>query len=60
MTDVPTPAPPTDTDSRLIATPYDGEADLVTIHPANPSDAERLSAWLTAEGEAYVSLAAWR
>lgn len=58
MTDVLTPALPTDTDSRLVATPYEGKADLLTIHPADPTDAEQLSAWLTAEGEAYVSLAA--
>jgi len=51
---------PTGTDSRLVATPYEGEEDLLTIHPADPTDAERLSAWITAEGDGYVSLAVWR
>ena len=59
MTDAHTPSP-TDPDSRLVATPYDGEADLLTIHPAAPPDDKQLSAWITAEGEAYVSLATWR
>lgn len=47
-------------DGRLVSTLYDGEADLLTLHPANPTADETLSAWITAEGGAYVSLMAYR
>lgn len=47
-------------DGRLISTLYEGEADLLTLHPAEPTEDEKLSAWITAKGEAYVSLMAYR
>lgn len=43
----------------LVGSLYDGEEDLLTLHPADPPEDKRLSAWMTAEGDAYVSLAAW-
>ncbi|TQQ79348.1 hypothetical protein EGH24_12010 [Halonotius terrestris] len=43
----------------LVASLYEGEEDLLTLHPANPPEDKRLSAWMTAEGDSYVSLAAW-
>lgn len=46
-------------EGTLVASLYDGKEDLLTLHPHDPPENQRLSAWITAEGDAYVSLADW-
>lgn len=39
---------------------YDDRPDTCTIHPSDPTEHERTTAWITARGEDYVSAIAWR
>jgi hypothetical protein len=60
MSDSQRPVPPKQAiTATLVASLYDGKEDLLTLHPQDPPEDNRLSAWITAEGNAYVSLATW-
>lgn len=39
---------------------YDDQPDECTLHPPEPTDSERTTAWVTAKQGAYVSAVAWR
>lgn len=39
---------------------YDDEPDECTLHPPEPTDRERTTAWITAKEGSYVSPATWR
>lgn len=39
---------------------YDDQPDECTIHPPEPTDSERTTAWITAKEGTYVSAVAWR
>ncbi|WP_418286686.1 DUF7511 domain-containing protein [Halorubrum sp. DTA46] len=39
---------------------YDDRPDECTLHPRDPTDQERTTAWITAKQGAYVSATAWR
>lgn len=39
---------------------YDDRPDMCTIHPPDPADHERATAWITARREDCVSAFAWR
>jgi hypothetical protein len=60
MSDAERPVPPEQAiTGTLVDSCYEGKEDLLTLHLADPPENKRLSAWITAEGDAYVSLAAW-
>jgi hypothetical protein len=39
---------------------YEDKPDECTLHPADPTDRECTTAWITAKEDSYVSAAAWR
>jgi hypothetical protein len=41
---------------RSVAVEYEDRPDRRTVYPADASGAERTSAWLTADGSAFVGL----
>lgn len=54
-----TNARPEETDVELLTATverYDGEVDVCTLHPADPSDSEKLTAWISAETGSYFAV----
>jgi hypothetical protein len=39
---------------------YDDEPDECTLHPSEPTEFERTTAWITAKEGSYVSATTWR
>ena len=39
---------------------YDDRPDECTIHPTDPTEGERTTAWITAKEGSYVCASAWR
>lgn len=39
---------------------YDNQADVCTLHPANPAPEKQTTEWITAEEDGYVYLHEWR
>jgi len=41
---------------RSVVVAYDGSADRQTLYPANASEIERLTHWLSADANAFVTV----
>jgi hypothetical protein len=69
MSNTSTPGPASDGDSdittvtgrlRAVVVTYDGAADRRTLYPPEATETERLTHWLTADADAFVSLESLR
>ncbi|WP_423751102.1 DUF7511 domain-containing protein [Salinirarus marinus] len=52
--------PPREFELRSVVVDYDVGANRCTLYPADVSEEERLTHWLTADEDAFAALTEWR